>query len=141
VSNITALSTIWTGSTSDPCGGADEWTPVALSDPADIDLIVYRGDSGRFRVAISQPDGTPLNISTATWDCDIRASEDAPDPPMATLDVALVGGTTNTVEVTLTAVQSAALTGDGVWDLEMTLGPDVQTIVKGAVILRKDVSR
>ena len=122
MSNITALSTIWAGSVEPYAAPGSPSTfavgaPIVFSDPLEVDLIIYRGDSGRFRV-----------------------TEDATEV-LATLDVTLVPGMTDTVEVVLTAEQSAAMSGVGVWDLEMTLGIEVQTLLVGAVVVRKDVSR
>jgi hypothetical protein len=148
VSNA-ALSTIWLGSTGAPSPQAlgavgpsalAAANQIVFSDPVEIDMLVYRGDSGRFRVSVSTPDGTPMDITAATWDCDIRSTVDAADV-MATLDVTLVPVTIDTIEVVLTAVQSEGLAKDGVWDLEMTLGIEVQTLIRGAVLVRKDVSR
>lgn len=145
MSNITALSTIWAGSVEPYAAPGSPSTfavgaPIVFSDPLEVDLIIYRGDSGRFRVTVSTPEGVPVDISAATWDCDIRVTEDATEV-LATLDVTLVPGMTDTVEVVLTAEQSAAMSGVGVWDLEMTLGIEVQTLLVGAVVVRKDVSR
>jgi len=112
---------------------------IVFSQPTEVDLVVYRGDTGRFRVSVSNPDGSPLDVSMATWDCDIRASEDA-EPPLASLNVYPVDGMTDTIEVQLNSTTSRSLTG-GVWDLEMTLGGEVQTLLKGRVIVQKDVSR
>ncbi len=112
---------------------------IVFSQPTEVDLVVYRGDTGRFRVSVSNPDGSPLDVSAATWDCDIRTSEDA-EPPLASLNVYPVAGETDTIEVQLNSITSRTLTG-GVWDLEMTLGGEVQTLLKGRVIVQKDVSR
>ena len=51
-----------------------------------------------------------------------------------------VAGTPTAVDVTLTADQSRLL-ADGVWDLEMTLGGEVITLLTGAVVVSLDVSR
>lgn len=113
---------------------------VALSAPTPCDLIVYRGDTGRFRVTVTTPDLTPVDVSGATWDCDIRTTADA-DPPIAQLAVAPVAGDTSTVEVTLTESESSKLDANAVWDLEMTLDGEVITLLAGAVRVTKDVSR
>lgn len=119
--------------------------PITLGDPAQLDLTAYRGDTGRFRVLVTQ-DGAPLDVSAATWDCDIRASEDG--ALMASMVVTPVSGTTNAVDVELPASATTSLsafTEPGVWDLEMTLGtaPDVivTTLLRGSFMLTADVSR
>jgi len=112
---------------------------LTLSDPATMDITAYRGDSGTFRVTVTQ-DGSPVDVSTATWDCDIRAQEDA-TTTLATMTVTPVSGQTNAVDVHLSADESAKVSVAAVWDLEMTLGGEVTTLLRGKFTATKDVSR
>lgn len=126
--------------------------PVTLSEPAVLDLTCYRGDTGRFRVTITQ-DGAPLDVSAATWDCDIRQTADG--ALVGSMTVTPVAGQTNQIDVVMpstlaeTAPNLAPDLPDapfvGVWDLEMTTGVDpdvsVTTILRGKVTLQRDVSR
>lgn len=132
---------------------------IALSDPAEVDIVGYRGDSGRFRVTVTKG-GAPLDVSAATWDADIRLAPDA--PVLATMTVTPVAGTTNAVDVVLPADQSALITDtatvgtpnveagpvtsvvEAVWDLEMTeagTNGATTTLLRGKVTMTKDVSR
>jgi hypothetical protein len=113
-------------------------TSIVLSDPLPVDLYVYRGDSGRFRVSVTDPAGGPLDISAATWDCDVRRDHDT-ETVIITLEVNPVDA--NTVEVVLDTLKSALLIDQSVWDLEMTLNGEVQTLMAGTVHVAKDVSR
>lgn len=113
-------------------------TAIIVSDPLPVDLFVYRGDSGRFRVQVTDPDGTPLDVSAASWDCDIRSTFDA-TPVIVSLVVTPVD--MSTVEVVLDALKSSLLVDLSVWDLEMTIGGEVVTLLAGTVHVRKDVSR
>jgi hypothetical protein len=114
-------------------------TSVVISDPLPVDLFVYRGDSGRFRVTVTDSvTGDPLNISAATWDCDIRSSHDA-QTVIVSLTVNEIDA--NTVEVVLEPLASSLLIDQSVWDLEMTLNGEVQTLLAGVVHVHKDVSR
>jgi len=113
--------------------------PIVIGDPDTADLVVYRGDSGRFLVNVTDNTGTPLDVSTAVFDCDARATPDAATP-FTSLTVTPAPGIPSAVDVTLTATQSRLL-ADGVWDLEMTLGGEVITLLTGAVIVSLDVSR
>jgi hypothetical protein len=116
---------------------------LCLTDPDNLDLCIYRGDTGRFQVDVVNADGTPANISGATWDCDIRATADS-TTVLATLTVAPVGGSTSAVIVTLPAAASSALepmTPPAVWDLQMTLSGNVETLLRGNVTVTEDVSR
>ena len=126
--------------------------PITLSEPAQLDLTAYRGDTGRFRVTVTQ-DGAPFDVSGATWDGGVRAIEDG--PLVATMTVTPVVGQTNSVDVVLppdvstpTAAEDEPLTSEpfvGVWDLQMSLGvdPDVEvtTILRGKITMTRDVSR
>ena len=114
-------------------------TDVVMSDPLPCDLFVYRGDSGRFRVVVTDAStGVPLDISDATWDCDIRSGYDS-ETVLVSLNVNRVNN--STIEVILDPAMSAALVDKSVWDLEMTLGTEVQTLLAGTVHVHKDVSR
>ena len=111
--------------------------PIKFSQPQALDLNIYRGDSGRFRVSVVDEAGAPYDISAAAWDCDIRP--DADGALVTSLTVTPVDS--STIDVSLDAAQSAALEGDGVWDLEMTLNGEVTTLLAGRVTVTKDVSR
>lgn len=114
--------------------------PICFTKPGEVDLCVYRGDSGRVRVRVTDVDGLPVDVSTATFDCDFRAN---PDDVMTLISpsVVPVPGIENAVDIVLTPEESALLDADGVWDLEMTLGGEVTTLLAGKVIVTKDVSR
>ena len=77
-----------------------------LTQPQRLDLRIYRGDSGRFRVSITDADGEPIDVSAATWDADIRKEA---------LDAATVGSFVvtpvddNSIDVILTAPLSRTL--------------------------------
>jgi len=114
--------------------------PVCFTKPGVVDLCVYRGDSGRVRVRVTDADGQPVDVSAATWDCDFRSTEDA-GTVLCSPSVEAVPGAPNAVDIVLTATDSAELDADCVWDLEMTLGGEVTTILAGKVLVTKDVSR
>ena len=114
-------------------------TDIIISDPLPVDIFVYRGDSGRFRVAVTDAvTGDPLDISGAAWDCDIRSAHDA---QTVIVSLAVNPINANTVEVVLEPLASALLVDQSVWDLEMTLNGEVQTLMAGIVHVHKDVSR
>jgi hypothetical protein len=124
---------------------ADSAQPLAatcLTQPQILELCAYRGDSGRFRVTVTEADGTtPIDISSATWDADIRKSADA-TVVAGTFTVVPVAAVTNAVDVILTAAVSATLDDSPyVWDLEMTMGTEVTTLLVGPLVVTKDVSR
>lgn len=113
---------------------------ICLTQPTEQDLCIYRGDSGRLKLTVSSG-GAPLNVSTATWDADIRLTEDDA-AALASFTVTPVGGDTASVYIDLSAVASAALNVDeAVYDVQMTLGGTVQTLLRGKITVTKDVSR
>ena len=111
---------------------------LALSGPQQVDLSVYRGDSGKFRLTVQEVGGTPIDVTNATWDADIRYKADDPDP-ITSFDIELVD--TSTIDVVLSADKSAMLDKQCVYDVEMTLVDKVTTLVKGSITVDMDVSR
>jgi hypothetical protein len=73
------------------------------------------------------------------FDCDIRLTPDSGNT-LTSLTVTPVAGTPSAIDVTISADQSR-LFDDGAWDLEMTLGGEVITLLAGAVVVTDDVSR
>jgi hypothetical protein len=113
-------------------------TVVVLSEPLATDLQVYRGDTGKFKVTVTTEADAPLDVTSATWRCDIRKESGA---VMTSLTITPVAGQAEAIEVSIDATQSQALTESGVWDLEMTLADDVITLLAGSVRVTQDVSR
>lgn len=109
--------------------------------PVAMDLVIYRGDSGRFRVTVVDDQGNPMDVSGATWDCDLRVTaEDV--TPLASLTCIPVVGQPSSVDVVLFPTVSAGLIVNGVWDLQMTLSPtEVHTLLAGKFTVTPDVSR
>jgi hypothetical protein len=112
---------------------------ICLTQPTEQDLCIYRGDTGRLKLTVSSG-GAPLNVSTATWDADIRATEDDATV-LASFTVTPVGGDTASVYIDLPAAASAQLDGDALYDVQMTLAGTVQTLLRGKITVTKDVSR
>ena len=114
---------------------------IIISQPQPVDLVVYQGDSGRFRVSVTDPNNLPLDVSGAVWNCQIRQMPDD-TITMATLTVQPVSGDVSSVDCILTAQQSALLNNTlAYWDLEMILGGETQTLLSGKCNITLDVSR
>ena len=112
---------------------------IIVSNPGRIDLVVYRGDSGRFKVTVNQSDGTPVDISASTFLCEVKSDPDD-DKPYTTFDVELVAGDTSSIEVVITPDMSTAIKQPAFWDLQMQAGSEVTTLLSGHVRLTRDVS-
>jgi hypothetical protein len=113
---------------------------VWFSKPVLVDLSTYRGDSGRLRITVIDPDGEPLDVTGATWGCEIRATLESPDV-LITLDVEPVPGDVAAVDLVLTPDKSIMLGDDNVWDVEMQLGDSVNTLFAGHCFAVGDVTR
>ena len=113
---------------------------VVLAQPAPVDLVLYRGDDGALRVTVTEPDGSPSDLTGATWLCQVRANADSA-PVLATFTVSPVAGDPSSVDVVVPDAVSQNLPGSAVWDLQMTLGTTTQTLLAGAVKTTRDVSR
>lgn len=117
-------------------------TLLVLSSPMEVDLALYKGDTGKFRITVTDDLGAPVNISSATWDADIRVNAEDSGNPVANFTVTPVGGDTSSVDVSISAVNSASLSVTSyVYDIQMTLSGNVNTLLHGALIVTQDVSR
>lgn len=114
--------------------------PLTLSKPLAVDLIVYRGDTGLFRITVANSDGSAHPVLDATWDADIRLAADD-TTVITTMLVSPTPGDSSSVDVTLTAAMSRLINAPAVYDVEMTQGGIVTTLIAGNVVLTKDVSR
>jgi hypothetical protein len=113
---------------------------IVLSAPLKVDLSVYRGDSGGFRISVKDNLNAPVNVSTATWDGDIRLTAVAPTV-LTSFTIVPVSGDTSSVDVELSPASSALLSANCVYDIEMTLNGKVTTLIYGAIAVTQDVSR
>lgn len=114
---------------------------LILSDPTKVDLVVYKGDSGSFRIKfVAEEEDPPIDVSLATWDADIRLKAGDAEPIMS-FDIVPVVGDVSSVDVILTSEKSEQLPKAAVYDVEMRLDGEVSTIVYGSVTVKQDVSR
>lgn len=113
---------------------------IVLSSPQKVDITIYQGDSGSFRITMTGPLGTPVDISGATWDGDIRRKTTDVDP-VTTFDFVLVDGDTSSIDVVLSPEKAELLTGKYVYDIEMREAGAVTTLISGQIVAEEDVSR
>lgn len=114
---------------------------VILSAPTKVDLAVYRGDTGQFRITVTDTVGAPVDLSGSTWDGDIRVK--ATDPTALTsFTITPVAGDTSSIDVILSSAESEMLTaGTLVYDIEMRKVGSVVTLIYGNITVTQDVSR
>lgn len=107
--------------------------------PGTFNLDLYRGDSYAWRFTLFEDafSTVPVDLATATVKAEIRNAS------AGTTIVPLTAVITqpNIVDVSLTAIQSAALPAKGVWDLQLTFADlSVRTVVAGSVAVTGDVT-
>jgi hypothetical protein len=114
---------------------------VVLSSPMKVDLAVYRGDTGQFRITVSDPNGNPVDITGYTWDGDIRSK--ANDPTVITnFTITPVSGDPASIDVALSLASADLLVpGTLVYDIEMRKPNIVMTLIYGNITVTQDVSR
>lgn len=113
---------------------------IILSSPKKVDIAVYQGDSGSFRITMTTPLGAPIDISGSEWDGDIRRKTTDLDP-VTGFDFIPVVDDTSSVDVILPGDKAKLLTGKYVYDIEMRVGDSVTTLISGQIVAEEDVSR
>jgi hypothetical protein len=112
-----------------------------MSSPANYPLALRIGDTETVSLTIQDSTGTAINITGRTYAAQVRATTDA-SSTLATFSCAVVSGSAGTVNCTLSATTTAALSpGTGVWDLQETNGSTVTTLLAGPVTISQDVTR
>jgi hypothetical protein len=113
---------------------------VTLSGPMKVDLAVYRGDSGQFKITVSDYTGVPADLTGATWIGEIRDKADD-TVVLTTFDITPTAGDTASIDVKLPPAKSELLNSNCIYDIEMTLNAAVTTLVNGGITVTNDVSR
>lgn len=115
---------------------------IPLSGPTEADILHYRGDSGQFRLTFTDNEDppNPIDVSGMAWDADIRLKRNDEDP-IAQFEVVPVVGQNNAVDVILTFEEARKLPKKCYYDIEMTDGDDVTTVIYGEIKSSEDVSR
>jgi hypothetical protein len=106
--------------------------------PNTVDVDIYQGDDFSMTLTVTNPDGSAANLTGATAAAQIRSAP-------ASTDIAATFTTTiasNVVTLTLTHTAATALSGNYVWDCQLTYsGGTVNTIAAGRVRVAAEVTR
>lgn len=115
---------------------------MVLTGPTEVDILAYRGDSGRFRITVTDNEDppNPIDISGMTWDADIREKRNDAEI-LASFTVEPVSGQPQSVDVILTKENAALLPKKSYYDVEMNNGTSRTTLVYGKIEATEDVSR
>ncbi len=113
-----------------------------MSQPADQDLTITRGDTTTIVVSLVTDDGvTPINITGRTYRAQIRSKKDSTSIA-ASFTCAITDAANGKVTCTLSAANAATLKpGLQYWDFEETASGVVTTILAGIVTVLADVTR
>jgi hypothetical protein len=111
--------------------------------PRQADLQLYQGDDWAATVTVLNSDMTPANIAGYTAQSQIRRSVADQDPVVAAELQATVQAP-NSVLLFLSHAQTALLSGQYQWDLQLTSpapNNDIVTILAGSVNVAQEVTR
>ena len=115
-----------------------------MAEPAPYNITLYQGDTYRLNLTVKddQEPSQPINITGWSARGQIRPSVESATV-LASFTVTFIDAAAGKIQFSLSAPTTAALTMDGVYDLEFTLGAggDVETYLVGKMLLVKEVSR
>lgn len=107
--------------------------------PARCDVLHYRGDTLTMRITVKTR-GVPVNLTGWTFTAHVRQLTDGVQ--VARFDIEMIDPEEGRILVYLTSVQSQALDGDMMWDLqgrEESSGKQ-HTFVRGTIRTQADVT-
>lgn len=112
-----------------------------MNDPGVYNLTIYRGDSVGFRVLLWADSELedPVDLTGVTPKSQIR--DRSGGVVVATFECVVTDP--NIIDLYLTPAESAALSGGGVWDLQLTFSGEtgkVRTVLTGKVRVVADVT-
>jgi hypothetical protein len=105
--------------------------------PASLPLALYRGDTFRLQITLSDQNNVPLDLTGVVAKSEIR------DRPAGAIIIELQCLITlpNIINLTLLTADSHNLPAQGVWDLQLTYpSGDVKTPLAGPVAVTPDVT-
>jgi hypothetical protein len=109
--------------------------------PAELNLLLYSGDSLEMRFTFTDSANLPVDMS-GTWSAQVRTAADTADPPLADFTVDASAAATGVIDIALSSTQTQELPPESVWDLQLTLAPEhVHTTHRGSVTITEDVTR
>jgi len=108
--------------------------------PDRADLQIYQGDDYAATVTVSNPDGTPADLSACTPRAQIR-EDVADEAPTVIVEIAAtIAG--SDVNLFIPHTDTTLLAGGYVWDLQLTDGDGlITTVVAGKVRATQEVTR
>lgn len=105
--------------------------------PMTVDLRLYEGDDFWFDVTVTNPDGSPFDLTGYTPRAQIRTSTES-EEVIVEFEVTV---TTNVIHLHLASPVTTDLVPTGVWDLQIETGGAVTTLMAGRVNVTPEVTR
>lgn len=97
------------------------------------DLILYRGDTFKMDIELLDDQGAPLDLDGVQIDCTVRLGDYAFSPVISHIG--------NVISLTILPQHTKGREERiGKYDVQLTQGDIVTTVVRGAVKLQKDIT-
>lgn len=110
----------------------------------ELNLTIEQGATFLLTLIYQDDTGAPTNLAGATARMQLRASKTAASPVMelttenGRISITAAAGQIN---LTISATDTATLTGSGVYDLELVNGAIVERLVEGTYTISAQVTR
>ncbi len=112
--------------------------------PGSYDIKIYQGATFSQTFTWKDETDTPINLTGYSARMQIRASVDSSSTLVSLTSGSgiTLGGAAGTIAVLISATDTASLSQNGVYDLELVSGSGVVTrLLQGNVIVSKEVTR
>ena len=106
-------------------------------DNGNNDLTIYQGSTFKLDIIIQDTDLATIDTESYEWTAEFRLSHSGPLAASATINPEAGG----LIHLVIEDDATAAMTGDGVYDIEGTVGLEVQRFVEGTYTLSKEVTQ
>jgi hypothetical protein len=114
-------------------------TSTTTGSSEEVLVAIYRGDTLRLAVTLTDEAGAPVNITAWTWKAQLRTADDTLAGELEVLTLNLNGRLELHLDEAATALLAVA---DYSWDLEAhDATGDTRTLLHGQLRVRADVSR
>jgi hypothetical protein len=110
----------------------------------ELNLTIEQGATFLLTLIYQDDTGAPANLSGYTGRMQLRASKTAANPALELTTEngrISINGNAGQINLTISATDTAALSGSGVYDLELVNGEIVERLVEGTYTVSAEVTR
>jgi hypothetical protein len=120
--------------------GVPDTGPVHISAlPLEVDLDLYAGDDFTLDIYPYNPDGSPMDCSSAAPMCMVRTTPQD-DTTVAVLVVSVDQNLTGLLHVDFASIYTTNFPASCVFDVQLTI-PKVLTLIYGTITMKPQVTR